>query len=532
MLASAPLFLPEADTMSRPDLRLPRYSTSDVLYVGALVFFAWATASVWWLSTIVPGMDYPQFLVFVRAVLDCGNPASPFHGTYSVGPWFMPTSLPVELTAALSRILGGSVEAAGRLLLGAHDVGLILASAYLLKLLGRPRWAVVLVIPLVHSRWALVGGYFVFSTCIPLVVLGWALTVRWLQRLDAASGVAMGICLCATLLWHGIGFTVLGMGVAVLWSLWRAPSVRARALSVAPCLPALLLAAMWWTTTFVGGPAQGSGSTWRAPAEAIEAVPEYTWASVPHATAWAWTLAAIVVAGLVASKAQVGATVGLSAMWRVGNPFLVLVIAYFLAYIALPLNGNKVEGISTRFAYPALLAFVFAWSLPRPPFARGVVLTAILGFSVAQLADLRDRFRAFHEDTKGASALMDRLGPHETLYYFPTDRGVARDFAPGHVPLRELQQYATARHGGLPNSSFAGYGINYVSYVGGRNPMPGITGPPRKMPGMQSFDYVLVRTGQAPQEPSFTRVAAEAGWELYGVCGSHRFPDCAGAVGS
>jgi hypothetical protein len=518
--------------MTRPDLRWPPYATSDVLYAAMLVSFSTATASVWWLSTIVPGMDYPQFLVFVRAVLDCGNPASPFHGTYSVSHWFVPTSLPIELTAVLSRILGGSIEAAGRLLLGAHNVGLIVASAYLLKVLARPRWAVVLVIPLVHSRWALVGGYFVYSTAMPLVVLGWALTVRWLQRLDVASGVAMGACLCATLLWHGIAFTVLGLGVAVLWILWRAPSLRARSLSVAPCLPALLLAAIWWTTTFVEGPAQGSGNSWRAPAEAIEAIPEYTWAQVPHATAWAWTLAAIVVAGLVASRTQAGASASATAMWRADNPFLFLVIAYLLAYLALPLNGNKVEGVSTRFAYPALLAFVFAWSLPRPRLVRGVVLTAILGFSLAEIADIRQRVRAFDEDTRGASALMDRLGPYETLYNFPPDRGLSKDFAPGHVPLRELQQYATVRHGGLPNSSFAGYGINYVSYVGGKNPMPGLTGPARRMPGMQSFDYVLVRSGQAPQEPGFTRIAAEAGWELYGVCGSHRFPQCPGAVGS
>jgi hypothetical protein len=504
---------------------LQRVAWSDVLYGAVVVAFTVAAARVWWLSTIVPGMDHPQFLVFVRVLQDHDDPTSPFHGTYSIASWLLPTSLPIQLTSLLARLCGHSIETAAKVLLTAQNVGLVAASAYLLRSLGRSRWAVVLVFPLVHSRWTITGGYFVFATALPLVVLGWALTVRWLRRPDARSGAALATCLSTTLLWHGIGYAVLGMGFAALWLLWRAPSARDRVVSVVPALPSLLQCGLWWATTFGSKTGQGR-TTWMAPPDAAEAVFEYVWTSVPHARELALTLVALVAYGLVANKRNVGAAASGSRMWRADNPFAAVSAAYLLAYFTFPMNLNQVEGVASRFAYPAVLAFAFAWNLPGGRAARGLLVASVLAFSAFCLGDITQRFRAFHEDTRGASTLMDRIGLHETLYYGPTDRGVSKDFAPGHLPLRELQQYATARHGGLPNSSFAGYGCNYVGYVGGKNPMPGLSGPPRYGAEMTRFDYVLTRAGQGPNDPRFRLVDTASGWELYGVCGSARFPVC------
>ena len=102
-----------------------RFNASDALFAVVVLAFTFAAARVWWLSKLVPGMDYPQFLLFVRALQDHGNPASPFHGTYTVGPWFMPTSLPINLTSWLSVLCGHSIEAAGKLLLTLQNVGLV-----------------------------------------------------------------------------------------------------------------------------------------------------------------------------------------------------------------------------------------------------------------------------------------------------------------------------------------------------------------------------------------------------------------------
>jgi hypothetical protein len=262
------------------------------------------------------------------------------------------------------------------------------------------------------------------------------------------------------------------------------------------------------------------------PGNAARSFVEYVWASVPSATVQASVLAGIVVLLLAASASGMKTSRPASRWWRGPNPLRLLSFVLLAAYFLMPMNADGVEGVANRFAYPAVLAFLLSLDPPAafgPRIAFVVAATALAAFG---LIDLTSRFRAFDQDVRGASALIDRIGPRETLYFGPTDKGVSKDFAPAHPVLRELQQFATVRHGGLPNSSFAGYGINYVSYVDGKNPMPGLRGPPKWSPEMTRFDYVLVRAGQAPQDSRFQRVDADSGWELYMVCGSARAPTC------
>src|SRR5258708_29603286 len=148
-------------------------SVADIVFSAVVVALTVMAVRIWWLSQILPGMDYPQFIVFVRAVKDYRDPASPFHGTYTTGPWITPTSLPIHLTVLLSYLCGGSVESGRRLLFSLLTVGLVAATLYLLKPLGRSRWAVVLPFPFIHSRWSGAGGIVDFSPALPLVVLGW-----------------------------------------------------------------------------------------------------------------------------------------------------------------------------------------------------------------------------------------------------------------------------------------------------------------------------------------------------------------------
>jgi hypothetical protein len=503
-----------------------RLTLADLAYGVVVLGLTFLAARVWWLSAIVPGQDYPQFLVFVRVARDCADPASPFHGTYTTASWFVPTVLPIQLTRVLSLLCGGSIEAAGKLLLTLDYVGLVAASAYMLRVLGRPRWAIVLLFPFIHSRWTVIGGYAAYATAFPLIVLGWALSVRWLQRLDRASGVKLGLCLCATLLWHGVGFAVLGLGFASLWLLWRAPSVRARVLAVAPALPPLALAALWVGSTFRHG-GGSSEARWRPAWEAADKLLDHVWATVPHATARALLLAFLVIGGLVASSRNVGASGPTARMWRVENPLLFFAALCMVGYFVLPIDALGVAILSPRLSIQAAMALVFAWNLPRPPMARAAVVAAVALFSVWCLGDVADRFRAFDVETRGASALMDRVGLHETLYNAPSSGGGSAAFTMPNRAMIELEQFSTVRHGGLPNSSFAGYGMNYVRYVDG-NPMPSLSGPPAWSAAMTRFDYVLTRAGQGPNDPRFQRVDEREGWELYAVCGSKHLPVCDG----
>lgn len=507
---------------------MKRISVSDGLFAVVVLALTFATARVWWLSKIVPGMDYPQFLLFVRALQDHTNPASPFHGTYTVGPWFIPTSLPVNLTSWLSYFCGHSIESAGKVMLALQNVSMVAASIYLLRVLGRSRWAVLLMFPLIHSVWTITGGFAAYSTCLPLNILAWALTVRWFERLDLRAGVALGVCLCANLLWHGVGFMQAGLAFATLWVLWRAPSWRARALSVVPTIPCLLQWAAWVASTF-SKKGTHTPPSWLDPWEAAEKMLDHVWASVPHYQMRAFALFVIVGVGLLLSPVNEGASGPTSRMWRFNNPFLVLSVVYLAAYFGVPWYWNQVEGVGCRFAYIGAIAFVFAWNLPRGVGARAAVLAAVGGFAAWSLADMSQRFRGFEEYTRGASDLMDRVGLHETLYCSAPDWGGYKEFAgPTNKPIREIQQYASIRQGGLPNSSFAGYnGINYIRYVDNRNPMPGLSGGPVWSTEMTKFDYVLAHAGTGPaSDKRFKLLEREKNWELYGVCGSERFPTC------
>jgi hypothetical protein len=501
---------------------LRRWSFGDLAFAAVALVLTAMAARVWWLSSIVPGQDYPQFLVFVRALQDHGDPASPFHGTYAISPWFVPTSLPIHLVSILSYPLGHSIERAGKVLLTAQNVALVAASLYLLHVLERPRWAVLFLFPILHSIWTVVGGFVVYATSFPILVLGWALTVQWLARLDVRAGVALGVCLCAMLLWHGVGFVSVGLSFGVLWLLWRAPSWRARLLALLPTAPSLVLCAAWQASTFGGA----NHPVWQPVGDSVDTIFDQVGASVPHYQGRVIALGLLVGAGLVASRKNLGAGASAARLWRTENPFLVLSLVYLGAYFVLPLYVGKVEGLSNRFAYPALLAYLFAWNLPAAVAPRTLVLAAVGALGVWSLEDVAERFRAFHLETRGASALMDRLGPRETLYYSPPNQGYSKSFGgPSNKPMRELQQYATARRGGLPNSSFAGYGVNFVKYVNG-NPMPGLFGPPSWSPTMTKFDYVLAQEGQGPSDRRFRLQEKRDGWELYGVCGSTRFPSC------
>ena len=487
--------------------------------------FTVLAARIWWLSEILPGMDYPQFLVFVRAVHDLHDTASPFHGTYMTAPWYTPTSLPIHLTSVLSYITGGSIEAAGKLLLTLRDVGLAAAGIYLLKTLGRPRWAIALLFALIHSPWEVVGGFAAYATAMPLLVLGWALSVRWLERLDARRAIALAACLCATLLWHGIAFGELGLSFAVFWALWRAPSWRARFVSALPTLPALLLFAAWQLNSFKGR--SSPPSVWVPPWDAADSIVGLILPAGPHVDARAFCLVVVIGAGLVAGTATFGATAANATMWRIRNPFLALSLVLLAAYLVLPNEQGGVAGVSNRFAYPAALAFVFAWNLPLAVTPRVGVVAAVLGYSAFCLNDIASRFRAFEVETRGASQLIDRLGLHDTLYYWAENRGDSPVFESPNKATLELEQFAAARRGGLPNTSFAGYNnIVYVRFVNQHSPMPGLSGPPSWSASMTSFDYVLVRGEHVLSDARFKRVEGTEGWELYGVCGSHRFPAC------
>jgi|SRR5579859_1907165 len=511
-------------------LSVPR--AADAVFavvVGGVSLFA---AALYWIPACLALQDYTQFLVFARVVRDLGDPSSPFQGNYALRPWYTPTSLPTQLTAALAGVMPGGVESAGRLMLSLHTVGLVAASLLLLRELGRPRWGVVLVLPLLCNQWVY-GGFFAYATAIPLVVLGLALALRWCRAPTRANGVALAACLVATLLWHGIAYVALGLGFACIWLVTRFPRWRDRLVSLVPALPSLVLFVVWQGSTF-GRAAAGKEVVYLPFWKMVTLFGEaFVMAPAERASAFVWMLLGLVVlahvlgddaarAGAAASPAGAGVE---ARSFRVHNPMLLVAGAYVAAYFALPITMYDVQGLSNRFAFLAVLCLVFVWRLPGRRAPRAATIAAAVALGLVVTVDMKDRLKALGDRTRGASELVDRLDRYDTLYYFAPDQGTTPELT--HATI-ELEQLATIRKGGLPRSSFAGYGYTYVRWVvPGHDPMPPILGAPTASPDMMRFDYALTGPGEAaPSLSAFRLVATSHGWSLYGVCGSHRFPQC------
>lgn len=496
---------------------IQRGSAADRLFAIVFVALTALAALPFWLTRILPMQDYPHFLAFVRAFTDLGHPESPFHGTYTTGFPLSPIVLPMLLVRGIAAVTG--LETAGRIVWSLYAVGLPLASLHLLSVLRRDRWAVLLVFPLVISYWV-IGGFFAFATAAPLFVLGLALAVRWLEAPTRARGVALAIAFCVLHLWHALVFAQMLLCFGVLWLLSRADGAREKARALSPVAPAIALFGLWIASTVRGRSPGRKPPSWPPFFDNATHFFDYVGPIVPEAAGAVAMLALFVAAtAITAPRAKSGS-------FRVASPFAWLALIAAICYLVFPATCFGVEGIHNRQPWVAALLLVFAWSPPRRGASRAIVLGLACAAGLFALVHMSRRFAAFGRETAGASRLLDRLHPHETLLA-PMGTGSTVAF-PGR-PLIALELYATARHGGLPNASFAGYEINFIRYVGGRNPMPGIGTAWLDHPGLTRFDYVLLRGAAAAgvaRSKKVAPLARDGEWVLYVVCGSRSRPTC------
>ena len=493
---------------------------SRALFLVVFTLLTGLSAAPFWLTQLLPMQDYPHFLLFARAFGDCHVPGSPFHGTYTTGFPLSPLLLPILLTRAIARF--SSFETAGRVIWTLYAVGLPLASLHLLRVLRRDPWCVLLVFPLVISYWV-IGGFFAFATGMPLLLLGLAASVRWLEAPSPRRGAALAAIVAATFLWHALVFAQLGLDFALLWWLHRPESGRARLRALAPFAPAIALFAAWTMASIHGRAPGHKAPVW--PPFLDNATRFFTYV-VPlrEATGVAFLLVLFLAMGAAATSA---ASPAASPSFRVKSPFTWLSIVSAAAYALLPGECFGVEGINNRQPYLAALLFVFGWSLPARRLPRALLLGGLTVASALGLVHLGQRFAAFDRETAGASRLLDRAGPGEPLLA-PLDRVSTGAFP--EKPLAALDLYAAIRHGSLPNASFAGYEINLVRYANNANPMPGLMrGAWQRSPGLKRFSYVLLRAsfGSAIERDGTLQLVAKDGeFALFAVCGTGSPPRC------
>jgi hypothetical protein len=474
------------------------------LLVGGLTALAVAP---FFRTHLLPLQDYPQMLLLARAFGDATDPSSPFHGAYERGFLLAPLLLPILLLRALGAFLG--LEGAGRLLWAAYVGGLVLATLRLLRVLGRARWAALLLFPIVLSYWV-AGGCFAYATAAPLVVLGLSIGVEHLDVPTRGRAIALGAVACALHLWHSIALAELGLAFGVLWLLRRFPSHRARALAVAPFAPAFALFVAWLAIS-PRGTAGGGANVWPTFQESAPRFLDTIGPITPEAGG-ATMLFALVLAAGAAMRPASGP--GEDGGYRVASPFawVALVAA---AYFVLPTSVRGVEGIANRLPWFAALMLVFGYGLPTAPRLRPAFLAAVAVLGGFDLVALGRRFAAFDAETIGASRLLDRVGPRESVLA-PLQKYATAAFPSPARPLAGVDLYASVRHGGLPDSSFAGYPMNLVRYVDGKNPMPGIGVHLTTRAGLERFAWVLYR-GDRPigaLHPSIEPFADDGEWHL------------------
>jgi hypothetical protein len=500
---------------------LARLSAADWAYAAVCTVLALLVAAPWWRTRLLPMQDYPGFLGFVRTFQDLGNPSSPFFHTYKTAWPFSPLALPLFLTSALARL--SSIEIAGKILLTLYALGLPVSAAFLLKSVGQSRWNVVWMFPLVFSKWVS-SGFFAFFTGVPLMLLALALTVRFLKAPSARRGAWVGAVLGALVLWHALIAAEGLLGFGVLWLSWRAPSASARWKSLWPLAAPIVMFMLWLGEGLFrakGPPAPPP--TWPGAARLFDVNYFFTRVLMitPRAEVYAKLLVLAVLLGLVfGARARRYAEPGAPlADWHVKNPFAVLSAIALASYFVFPDMLLHVEIIGDRFVWFAAIYFGIAWNLPERAWRRAVAVSAVLGVAAAYLLMIGARFREFDAESIGASRLIDSIGERQTLIA-PIGNGDTKAF--GNNPLRDVQEYATVRKGGLPTVSFAGYGLNYVRYVHG-NPMPDLVHNSwMASAGLSRFDYVLLRDPSA-NEDRFWRIRflrSDGLWRLFAVRGS------------
>lgn len=504
---------------------------ADVAFAVVVLGYVVLVTLPWWSTKLLPLMDYPMFLSFVRVFLDHGDPGSPFHGTYTLGPPVSPLVLPIAIVAGLAK-LTGSIETAGRVAWTAFALGLPAAAAFTIRSVKHDRWNIVLVFPLVFGKWTS-SGFFGFVTAMPLVLVTWALAIRFLHRGSRRLGVGVALCLIALVEWHAIATAQALLGLGIIWLCWRAPDWRARLLRLWPLLVPAVLVVTWTVIGFGAAPTKAPPSAsrfvWEPLAQMFDTQTFFSRILMlyPTADVYAKLLAlSLVVVAVLGPRARPWAADDAPTNdWHVRNPLAVIAVVALLCFFLAPAHVLPAEVVGQRFGWMAAVFTSVAWCWPERRLARALGIALLGALGAAYLWDINVRFRAFHRETIGASRLIDAL-PKDATLIAPMRDNETRAFM--NHPVREVQQYATIRNGVLPTTSFAGYGVNYVRFVD-KNPKPQLF--PHNWlghPQLTEFDAVLLRrSGPAERGSPRLRLVREDGeWALFDICGSKKTPTC------
>ncbi len=382
--------------------------------------------------------------------------------------------------------------------------GTPLAMRLFLRELGKDERLSLLTIPLLVNTMFIIGLLpFVFG--IPLMLLGWALALRWFKRLDPKDyklGVGLGALSIALFYAHVFAYGLFGVGFAAMFP-WMKP--KKYLVAGAPVVPSLLCV-LWWTRASAQGKesfgALGKSGSHQPFLENIRGVASWTCDIFRDSSdELVWIMLGMLVVLAIG--------VGVGARERVRPELRAFVIVPILCGILYFATGDMLGDVwlfSQRFPVPALITAIPF--IPMRRGAAGVTIAALaLGLAGWSTINVCKHFIQFQlEEVGDIDGALEKMEPNKHVAALIYDRGSS---VVNMSPFLHFGSYYQADKGGVVQFTNSGALYWPVRFREGHYPPPGKRPrlrwewTPEQVPMNELYpyyDYILVR-GQGFRAP-------------------------------
>src|SRR5689334_2809706 len=222
-----------------------------------------------WCARQLPMVDLPQHLHLISVLHRLDDPTTLYPQVFAARAELTPYLGYYYPVSLLSWIV--PLELANRLFLSAMVLGLPLATAFLLRSLGRPRWPAVLTTPFAYGD-SFGWGFVNSSASFVLALLSAGLFVRALTDVPRRRRWALihAAVLVGVVLMHVQGFVFLALALPFLLVTTRLPEdvprrpLRPRLPAALSTVPAVGLFAIWGAGRLLAPAEVEAGAPWKA----------------------------------------------------------------------------------------------------------------------------------------------------------------------------------------------------------------------------------------------------------------------------
>lgn len=459
-----------------------------------------ATVAPLWVAPILPFQDYAGNLSYAAILAGASTPPDLYARVFDVGGLLVPNGLFLYSWAWLGSTPLGFVVA-GKILLSVYAIALPWSVDRLLAAAGRQRAFTLLSFPLVYNS-NLVMGFASFATALPLLIYCFARALRFHDRADLRSGVAVAALAMLTFLGHAQMYLILGV-VALAFVFVAATSLRRFLLLAAPFAVSLLLFLPWAWDAFVdpadktalGG--QDLKPFFQEPIDLFGRFGELSigrWADGFDDWAFLGTLG-LIAFGLIHRRPVPGPD---------GRPRRYVVEAATLlvafTYLVIPEHTQVQAAIGSRLVSVVMLLVVGWLFLPRARWTHGPIMAAMTALTLYYASHTATAIEDFNERETGPGfiELVDSVPDGSRLAFIAEDRGSSLTRVHSHA---HMYGYHFALNGGLAYSTFHSFHGRHAEWRAGHQvPFPGQDA--RSFLRSKAacwYDFLLVRTHKQPR---------------------------------